>query len=57
MYDDPSEGRLKVFISDLTAADKATYRCGVKINDDEDLFSEIKLTVNQGKELLEGVSS
>ncbi|XP_039540128.1 polymeric immunoglobulin receptor-like [Pimephales promelas] len=47
MYDDPSEGRLKVFISDLTAADEATYRCGVNINDDEDLFSEIKLTVNQ----------
>ncbi|KAK7161019.1 hypothetical protein R3I94_003860 [Phoxinus phoxinus] len=47
MFDDSSEGRLQVFISDLTAADEATYRCGVNITDDEDLFSEIKLTVKQ----------
>ncbi|RXN31519.1 polymeric immunoglobulin receptor-like protein [Labeo rohita] len=47
MYDNSSEGVLKVFISDLTAADEATYRCGVNINNDEDLFTEIKLTVNQ----------
>ncbi|RXN07879.1 polymeric immunoglobulin receptor-like protein [Labeo rohita] len=47
MYDDTSEGLLKVFISNLTAADEATYRCGVNINNDEDLFTEIKLTVNQ----------
>ncbi|RXN28446.1 polymeric immunoglobulin receptor-like protein [Labeo rohita] len=47
MYDDTSGGALKVFISDLTAADEATYRCGVNINNDEDLFTEIKLTVNQ----------
>ncbi|XDV16850.1 hypothetical protein PO909_016374 [Leuciscus waleckii] len=46
MYDDSSEGRLKVFISDLTAADEATYRCGVNIPD-HDLFTEITLTVNQ----------
>ncbi|CAM4455187.1 unnamed protein product [Leuciscus chuanchicus] len=46
MYDDSSEGRLKVFISDLTAADEATYRYGVNITD-HDLFTEIKLTVNQ----------
>lgn len=51
MFDDSSEGRLKVFISDLTAADEATYRCGVNIPD-HDLFTEITLTVNQGKELL-----
>ncbi|KAL1281496.1 hypothetical protein QQF64_000299 [Cirrhinus molitorella] len=50
MFDDSSEGLLKVFISDLTAADEATYRCGVKIADD-DLFTEIKLKINQGKEL------
>ncbi|RXN07881.1 polymeric immunoglobulin receptor-like protein [Labeo rohita] len=48
MYDNTSEGVLKVFISDLTAADEVTYRCGVNINNDEDLFTEIKLTVNQG---------
>ncbi|KAL0151825.1 hypothetical protein M9458_052826 [Cirrhinus mrigala] len=47
MYDDTSEGLLKVFISDLTTADEATYRCGVNITDDDDPFTEIKLTVNQ----------
>ncbi|KAL0151829.1 hypothetical protein M9458_052830 [Cirrhinus mrigala] len=47
MYDDTSEGVLKVFISDLTTADEATYRCGVNIADDDDPFTEIKLTVNQ----------
>ncbi|XP_048051616.1 polymeric immunoglobulin receptor-like isoform X3 [Megalobrama amblycephala] len=46
MYDDSSEGLLKVFISDLTAANEATYRCGVNIADD-DLFTDVTLTVNQ----------
>ncbi|XP_048051513.1 polymeric immunoglobulin receptor-like [Megalobrama amblycephala] len=46
MYDDSSEGLLKVFISDLMAADEGTYRCGVNIADD-DLFTDVKLTVNQ----------
>uniref|UniRef100_A0A673KRD5 Ig-like domain-containing protein n=1 Tax=Sinocyclocheilus rhinocerous TaxID=307959 RepID=A0A673KRD5_9TELE len=53
MYDDTREGVLKVFISDLTAADEGTYRCGVNIADDH-LFTEVTLTVNQGKELLSG---
>ncbi|KAL1281499.1 hypothetical protein QQF64_000302 [Cirrhinus molitorella] len=47
MFDDTREGLLNVFISDLTAADEGTYRCGVNIPDDDDLFTEIKLTVNQ----------
>ncbi|KAL1281497.1 hypothetical protein QQF64_000300, partial [Cirrhinus molitorella] len=51
MSDDSSEGLLKVFISDLTAADEATYRCGVNIADDH-LFTEIKLTVNQADNFL-----
>lgn len=55
MYDDSSEGLLKVFISDLTAADEGTYRCGVNIAGD-DLVTEVKLTVNQGKEILSGDS-
>ncbi|KAK2909497.1 hypothetical protein Q8A67_005334 [Cirrhinus molitorella] len=46
MFDDTSEGLLKVFISDLTAADEATYRCGVNIAENH-LFTEIKLTVSQ----------
>ncbi|KAK9981780.1 hypothetical protein ABG768_001304 [Culter alburnus] len=46
MYDDSSEGLLKVFISDLTEDDGGTYRCGVNITDD-DLFTDVKLTVNQ----------
>ncbi|KAL1281493.1 hypothetical protein QQF64_000296 [Cirrhinus molitorella] len=51
MFDDSSEGLLKVFISDLTAADEATYKCGVNIADDH-LFTEIKLTVNQADNFL-----
>ncbi|KAK2909500.1 hypothetical protein Q8A67_005337 [Cirrhinus molitorella] len=51
MFDDSSEGLLKVFISDLTAADEATYKCGVNIADDH-LFTEIKLTVNQADHFL-----
>uniref|UniRef100_A0A9J7ZN57 Immunoglobulin V-set domain-containing protein n=1 Tax=Cyprinus carpio carpio TaxID=630221 RepID=A0A9J7ZN57_CYPCA len=52
MYDDTSEGVLKVFISDLTAADEGTYRCGVNITDGH-LFTEITLKISQGK-LLSG---
>ncbi|XP_067261182.1 polymeric immunoglobulin receptor-like [Chanodichthys erythropterus] len=44
VYDDSSEGLLKVFISDLTAADEGTYKCGVNITQ---LFTDVKLTVNQ----------
>lgn len=47
MFDDTSAGVLKVFISDLTAADEATYRCGVNTADDH-LFTEIKLKISQG---------
>ncbi|XP_016304278.1 polymeric immunoglobulin receptor-like [Sinocyclocheilus anshuiensis] len=46
MYDDTSEGVLKVFIRDLTAADEGTYRCGVNTADDH-LFTEITLIVNR----------
>ncbi|XP_052475529.1 polymeric immunoglobulin receptor [Carassius gibelio] len=46
MYDDISEGVLKVFISDLTEADEGTYRCGVNITDDH-LFTEITLNISQ----------
>ncbi len=51
MYDDTSEGLLKVFISDLTAEDEGMYRCGLNIADN-DLFTKVKLKINQGKELL-----
>ncbi len=51
MYDDTSAGLLKVFISDLSADDEGTYRCGVNIAHSF-LFMEIKLKLNQGKELL-----
>ncbi|XP_067259344.1 polymeric immunoglobulin receptor-like isoform X2 [Chanodichthys erythropterus] len=44
MYDDSSEGLLKVFISDLTEDDGGTYRCGVNI---AHLFTDVTLTVNQ----------
>lgn len=48
MFDNTTEGHLKVFISDLTAAVAGTYRCGVNI-DQDDLYTEVKLNVNQGK--------
>ncbi|XP_048051086.1 polymeric immunoglobulin receptor-like [Megalobrama amblycephala] len=44
MYDDSSEGLLKVFISDLTKEDGGTYKCGVNI---AHLFTDVTLTVNQ----------
>ncbi|XP_059410905.1 polymeric immunoglobulin receptor-like isoform X2 [Carassius carassius] len=46
MYDDTSSGVLKVFISDLTAADEGRYRCGVKTVNDH-VFMKIKLKINQ----------
>ncbi|XP_042571972.1 polymeric immunoglobulin receptor-like [Cyprinus carpio] len=46
VYDDTSAGVLKVFISDLTAADEATYRCAVNTADDH-LFTKIKLKISQ----------
>ncbi|XP_058636085.1 polymeric immunoglobulin receptor-like isoform X2 [Onychostoma macrolepis] len=46
IYDDTSKGLLKVFISDLTAADEATYRCGVNTAADDDPFLEVKLKIN-----------
>ncbi|XP_048051015.1 polymeric immunoglobulin receptor-like [Megalobrama amblycephala] len=44
MYDDSSEGLLKVFIRDLNLDDERTYKCGVNISD---LLTEVKLSVNQ----------
>ncbi|XP_073764375.1 polymeric immunoglobulin receptor-like isoform X2 [Danio rerio] len=46
MYDNTTEGHLKVFISDLSAANEGTYRCGVNI-DQDDLYTEVKLNVNK----------
>uniref|UniRef100_A0A8C1P3G5 Ig-like domain-containing protein n=1 Tax=Cyprinus carpio TaxID=7962 RepID=A0A8C1P3G5_CYPCA len=56
VFDDTSAGVLKVFISDLTAADEATYRCGVNIADDH-LFTEIKLKISQGDNFRESSES
>uniref|UniRef100_A0A8C2DAR3 Ig-like domain-containing protein n=1 Tax=Cyprinus carpio TaxID=7962 RepID=A0A8C2DAR3_CYPCA len=56
VFDDPSAGVLKIFISDLTAADGGTYRCGVNIADDH-LFTEIKLKISQGDRFRESSES
>ncbi|XP_026120479.1 polymeric immunoglobulin receptor-like isoform X2 [Carassius auratus] len=56
VYDDRSSGVLKVFISDLTAADEGTYRCGVKTADDH-LFMKIRLKINQVDHLDESSES
>ncbi|XP_051560098.1 polymeric immunoglobulin receptor-like isoform X2 [Myxocyprinus asiaticus] len=47
LYDDTSEGFLMVFMKELTAANDETYRCGVEIPYNGDLFTEVKLRVNQ----------
>ncbi|XP_059411062.1 polymeric immunoglobulin receptor-like [Carassius carassius] len=56
MYDDTSSGVLKVFISDLTAADEGTYRCGVKTVNDH-VFMTITLKINQGDHFPESSES
>ncbi|XP_042571967.1 polymeric immunoglobulin receptor-like [Cyprinus carpio] len=56
MFDDTSAGVLKVFISDLTAADEATYRCGMNTADDH-LFMKIRLKINQGDNFRESSES
>ncbi|XP_042573422.1 polymeric immunoglobulin receptor-like [Cyprinus carpio] len=56
VFDDTSAGVLKVFISDLTAADGGTYRCGVNTADDH-LFTEITLKISQGDHFRESSES
>uniref|UniRef100_A0A9J8AV76 Ig-like domain-containing protein n=1 Tax=Cyprinus carpio carpio TaxID=630221 RepID=A0A9J8AV76_CYPCA len=56
VFDDTSAGVSKVFISDLTAADGGTYRCGVNIADDH-LFTEITLKISQGDHFRESSES
>uniref|UniRef100_A0A9J7YGV8 Ig-like domain-containing protein n=1 Tax=Cyprinus carpio carpio TaxID=630221 RepID=A0A9J7YGV8_CYPCA len=46
VFDDTSAGVLKVFISDLTAAEEGTYRCGVNTADDH-LLMRIRLKISQ----------
>ncbi|XP_026101142.1 polymeric immunoglobulin receptor-like [Carassius auratus] len=45
LYDDTRAGVLMVFFRELKAADEGTYRCGVKVSDYTESFTEIQLSV------------
>ncbi|XP_026133386.1 uncharacterized protein LOC113112147 [Carassius auratus] len=45
LYDDTRAGVLMVFFRELKAADAGTYRCGVKVSDYTERFTEIQLSV------------
>ncbi|XP_016305968.1 polymeric immunoglobulin receptor-like, partial [Sinocyclocheilus anshuiensis] len=46
LYDDTRAGVLMVFFRELKAADAGTYRCGVKVSDYTESFSQLQLSVN-----------
>ncbi len=52
LYDDTRAGVLMVFFRELKAADEGTYRCGVKVSDYTEIFSQLQLSVKHGEELL-----
>ncbi|XP_043098372.1 polymeric immunoglobulin receptor-like isoform X2 [Puntigrus tetrazona] len=43
LYDDTRAGVLMVFFRELKAADEGTYRCGVKVSDYTEIFTELQL--------------
>ncbi|XP_059407685.1 polymeric immunoglobulin receptor-like [Carassius carassius] len=45
LYDDTRAGVLMVFFRELKAADEGTYRCGVKVSDYTESFTEIQLSI------------
>ncbi|XP_026101151.1 polymeric immunoglobulin receptor-like [Carassius auratus] len=59
LYDDTRAGVLMVFFRELKAADEGTYRCGVKVSDYTESFTEIQLSirhdVNYPKRVTESV--
>ncbi|XP_026111125.1 polymeric immunoglobulin receptor-like [Carassius auratus] len=45
LYDDTRAGVLMVFFRELKAADAGTYRCGVKVSDYTERFTELQLSL------------
>ncbi|XP_058625417.1 polymeric immunoglobulin receptor-like [Onychostoma macrolepis] len=45
LYDDTRAGVLMVFFRELKAADAGTYRCGVKVSDYTESFTQLQLSV------------
>ncbi|KAF4118109.1 hypothetical protein G5714_000160 [Onychostoma macrolepis] len=45
LYDDTRAGILMVFFRELKAADAGTYRCGVKVSDYTESFTQLQLSV------------
>uniref|UniRef100_A0A8C2JJS1 Ig-like domain-containing protein n=1 Tax=Cyprinus carpio TaxID=7962 RepID=A0A8C2JJS1_CYPCA len=52
LYDDTRAGVLMVFFRELKAADAGTYRCGVKVSDYTESFTELQLSIRHGEETL-----
>ncbi len=50
LYDDTRAGVLMVFFRELKAADAGTYRCGVKVSDYTESFTELQLSIKHGEE-------
>ncbi len=50
LYDDTRAGVLMVFFRELKAADAGTYRCGVKVSDYTESFTELQLSIKYGEE-------
>ncbi|XP_065130576.1 uncharacterized protein [Paramisgurnus dabryanus] len=47
LYDDTTAGVLMVYFRDLNAGDAGTYRCGVKVSQYTESFTEIQMDIKQ----------
>ncbi|XP_016116669.1 polymeric immunoglobulin receptor-like [Sinocyclocheilus grahami] len=56
LYDDTRAGVLMVFFRELKAADAGTYRCGVKVSDYTESFTELQLHLKHDAKYLQSVS-
>ncbi|XP_016398986.1 uncharacterized protein LOC107732220, partial [Sinocyclocheilus rhinocerous] len=53
LYDDTRAGVLMVFFRELKAADAGTYRCGVKVSDYTESFTELQLHLKHDAKYLQ----
>ncbi|XP_058643980.1 polymeric immunoglobulin receptor-like isoform X1 [Onychostoma macrolepis] len=56
LYDDTRAGVLMVFFRELKAADAGTYRCGVKVSDYTESFTQLQLSVKHDAKYLQMVT-
>ncbi|XP_016116449.1 polymeric immunoglobulin receptor-like [Sinocyclocheilus grahami] len=57
LYDDTRAGVLMVFFRELKAADAGTYRCGVKVSDYTESFTELQLHLRHDEKYPNNVTS